>query len=41
MWITEITTGKRKNIRVADFIAQWLEDEPKYKEDEKSVDKQK
>jgi hypothetical protein len=41
MWVIEIATGNRKRIKAADFIAQWLDDEPKYEKDEKSIDKQK
>lgn len=31
MWVIEIKTGKKKNVRIAEIIADWLEDEPKYK----------
>ena len=35
MWVIEIETGKKKNIRCAEFIADWLNEKPKYKEIEK------
>ena len=31
MWVIEIKTGKKKMVRIADILADWLEDEPKYK----------
>ena len=35
MWVIEIETGKKKNIRYAELIADWLNEKPKYKEIEK------
>ena len=32
MWVIEIETGKKKNVRYAEIIASWLEEKPKYKE---------
>ena len=31
MWVIEIETGKKKNVRAAEVIASWREDKPKYK----------
>ena len=31
MWVIEIATGKKKRIKIVDFMAQWLDPEnPKY-----------
>lgn len=36
MWVIEIATGKKKNIKVADYVAQWLPNaEKKYETYEK------
>ena len=41
MMVIEIETGKKKRIRAAEFIGQWLTDgKEKYKKIEKSIDKQ-
>ena len=32
MWVIEIETGKKKNIKCAEFVADWLNEKPKYKE---------
>lgn len=40
MMVIEIETGKKKRIRAAEFIGQWLIDgKEKYKKIEKSIDK--
>lgn len=31
MWVIEIATGKKKYVRCAEVVEDWLRDEPKYK----------
>ena len=31
MWVIEIETGKKKNVKAAEIILSWTEEKPKYK----------
>ena len=31
MWVIEIETGKKKYVRCAEVVEDWLRDKPKYK----------
>ena len=37
MWVIEIETGKKKNIKCAEYIENWVNEKPKYKRIEKKI----